>query len=285
MARHVTRQRTSSGGALIGWALIVVFAVIVVAGYGLVSPVLVPQDSVSSEDAGQDNVQEGQSQETENEDPWSKLPDLSNSPVYQTGEPIDLTGVESSNEAGSSFEGQLGWVGTMRFTVSDPVIYTSAAEAGIDYEEGVLDGYKVVAIDMTIENIDARCQPDYAEDIGGEAMLLTLFRLLASDVDGDGSLYYSMFAGCAAPQVEGLIFNGHRGSSYTWVEPGQSAQVRIGFYVTETREVGSGVGGPAYEDFDMASTDLDYKLQFSFGRYDGVPVVELGPASYELERA
>lgn len=279
MTSHDKSKRTRSlcRRAVAGWVLTGLLFVVLIVGYGVnsfLSPLRdeSPESLQKSEDRSN---QEGDG----NEDPWLQVPDLSNAPVYKTGEAVELTGTERTDGSDAGIAEEYGWVGTMRFTVFDPVIYSSPSEAGIDYEEGRFDEYQVITVDVTVENIDAHCQPDYEDDLGSEAILLTLFRLLAGPADEHGNLYYTIFAGCSAPRVDGLKFYGHQASCYTWVEPGSSAKVRLGFYVIGSRQVSTSVSGPAYEEHDAASADLDYMLQFSFGHYDGVPIIQLGSAS------
>jgi hypothetical protein len=92
----------------------------------------------------------------------------------------------------------------MRFTVSDPVIYKSAAAAGIPLEDtDRFANYKVVVIDVTMGNVDATGAEEWVKTQGTAAVLLTMLRLQAPDL-------YCAYAGADAPPVDGLVWTGFK---------------------------------------------------------------------------
>lgn len=187
------------------------------------------------------------------------------SPRYEVGVPIELTGEPWRPEPVV----QWPWLGTMRFTVSRPVIYENAEAAGIELSTQSYPGWKIVAVDITIENIDAECPPEDVERNGAPSILLTMFRMFCETGDLDASS-----VGFLAPPVDdGFIYPGN---AYTWVEPGSSATVRIGYVVIGKRVFGETVGGVMGEEYDAASTDVDLSLLITGGWEYGAPVVELG---------
>lgn len=215
------------------------------------------------------------------------------SATYRSNEPFELTGVEGERDADGTalwdpweFDKNWPWLGTMRFTVSDPVIYDSAEEAGITSEGS--EGLKIVTVDMTIENVDAVCREEVVAEQGAPALLLTMFRMYIGEVTPD---YYDVMpegaraqcVGFDAPSVDGLIYQGGQAQGYVWVDPGESVDVRLGYCVTEWEEPPFWAIGATSRQVDAASADLTYLLTIDTGWSDGAPVVELGPAT-EAER-
>lgn len=211
------------------------------------------------------------------------------SATYRSNEPFELTGIEGERDANGNalwdsweFDKNWMWLGTMRFTVSDPVVYDSAEEAGITSYDA--EDFKVVVVDMTIENVDAVCREEVVAEQGAPAMLLTMFRMYVGEVRPD---YYDSvpqgaraeYVGCDAAPVDGLIYQGGQASGYVWVEPGESVDVRLGYRVTEWEEPPFWAIGGTSRQVDAASADLTYLLTIDMGWSDGAPVVELGPAT------
>lgn len=185
------------------------------------------------------------------------------SSTYKPGEVFDLSG------------DRWMWTGTMRFCVSEPVVYENAAAAGVDADttDSRWSEWGIVAVDVTIENIDATIPDSTVKIQGAPAILLTMFRLMSGRDD-----VYPAFVGCSAPSVEGLVFSGHQATSYTWAEPGETIQVRLGYVVIGSRPIGETVSGVTTEEYDASSVEFDYELLISTGQDWGAPVVELGSA-------
>lgn len=202
------------------------------------------------------------------------------SATYQSNTSFDITGVEPArDDQGNRLDrpwetsSNLPWVGTMRFTVSDPVIYESAAAAGIPIEDtDRFANYKVVVIDVTMENVDATGAKESVKTQGTSAVLLTMFDLSAPDL-------YCEFAGTDAPHVADLAFSGFKETTYAWAEPGSVVDFRIAYHVLGQEKVGTNADGDVYAPTDCVSPDLAYKIVFDTGWSDGAPVVELGPAT------
>ncbi len=194
--------------------------------------------------------------------------------TYSSGIPFELTGTGDSYDAEGEpvpgqrdFEERLSWVGTFRLTVSDPIVYESARDAGISaIEENSRSDYRVVVVDMTLENVDAAGRDRMAGPEGGSFILLTMFRLSSEGL-------YCDWAGFSAPPVEGLAISAYKDpAEFTWVAPGKAAHVRIAYHVI------GGIDEPE-GGYDAASLDVGYRLLIDSGDADQARSVDLGPAA------
>ena len=152
------------------------------------------------------------------------------SATYQVDVPFGLTGVrpavdDQGNEIHVSwnFNENWDWLGTMRLTVGQPVLYDSAEEAGFEPSPDADANAHVLAVNITIENIDATCRENIVKENGAPSFNMNMFVLQgASDFRTIEAYYFS------APAVDGLTWGDGKSLTYTWVEPGETVTIRIG---------------------------------------------------------
>ena len=199
------------------------------------------------------------------------------SATYQANVPFDLVGEERERDAKGQeqwdfwdFAKGWDWTGTMRLTVSDPVVYTSPEAAGFQD-----DGFwpsdasgETVVLDVRIENVDATCRDSVVAENGAPSLNLSMFEL---DIDGT-TQYPSYFS---APGVAGLVYGAGKAESYTWPAPGESVTARVGYSLNTYWE---GAQGTRLIVATTPATDLSYRVVLDEGWSDGAPVVELGAA-------
>lgn len=186
------------------------------------------------------------------------------SATYQAGVAFDLVGEardvdKDGNEVYDpwDFAKAWDWTGTMRFTVSKAVLYDSAQDAGFSLDvddETFYAGKRMIVVDIDIQNIDAVCRETTAQENGTPSLNLTMFTLKTAD----GQLLEPFCF--SAPQVEGLTWDENKSVSYTWVNEGSKATVRIGYPLIDQSE-------PSLKNLQLVVQN---------GWYDGAPVVELG---------
>lgn len=217
------------------------------------------------------------------------------SSTYEANVPFDLTGIpmpesgpfadgDYSGSGSFLFDAAWDWDGTMRMSVSKPVLYYSLEEAGY-VDDGSFSnredfaGCRVVVVDVTVENIDATCKQSVLEYTGVPAFNTSMFFLessLAYGVNADAILI-------SAPRVEGISYESERARSYTWVEPGGSITVRMGYFVTHDETLNDAAS--TIRKVDDTGLDPDYVLVFeAAGWRNGAPVVSLGKATTLEER-
>ncbi len=204
------------------------------------------------------------------------------SATYQVDSPFELTGTQPAiDDQGNkvhvswNFSENWDWLGTMRFTVSQPVLYDSAEEAGFEARSDANTNAHVLAVDITVENIDATCRESVIKENGAPSFNMNMFVLQgASGFRTIESYYFS------APVVDGLIWGDGKSLSYTWVELGQTETIRIGYIAylkgDETPKSRTGVD-TVPEDYRI-SLDDEYKMTLFTGWADAAPIVELGKA-------
>ena len=197
------------------------------------------------------------------------------SATYQANVPFDLVGEERERDA----EGQeqwdawdfakcWEWTGTMRLTVSDPVVYASPEAAGFQ-DDGSWPSDasgETVVLDVRIENVDAICRDSVVAANGAPSLNLSMLTL---DIDGT-TQYPSYFS---APGVAGLVYGAGKAESYTWPAPGESVTARVGYSLNTYWE---GAQGTRLIVATTPATDLSYRVVLDEGWSDGAPVVELG---------
>lgn len=208
--------------------------------------------------------------------------------TYEVGVPFELVG-EPDSEDGSSYDEvdgeriynhmrDLPWEGTMRVTVSKPVLYDSLAAAGMDpgetaYYDEKYPGFGVVVVDIKIENVDATLKVD---PLGNSFPINTRMFHIESSVSSYGLFADNVLISAPAYSIEG--FEPERSRSYTWAEPGETIDVRMGFFVTHQEPVG-GVAD-TYREVDDTVLDPYYILVITASEWRwGAPVVDLGRAA------
>lgn len=212
------------------------------------------------------------------------------SSTYEANVPFDLTGIpmpesgpfadgDYSGSGSFLFDAAWEWNGTMRMSVSRPVLYDSLEEAGY-VDEGSFPnredfaGCRVVVVDVTVENIDATCKQSVLEYTGVPSFNTSMFFLessLAYGVNADAILI-------SAPRVEGISYGPERARSYTWVEQGGSITIRMGYFVTHDETLNDAAS--TVRKVDDTGLDPDYVLVLEGGGWrDGAPVVLLGKAT------
>lgn len=217
------------------------------------------------------------------------------SSTYAVSVPFDLVGIpmpesgpfadgDYSGSGSFLFDAAWEWDGTMRMSVSKPVLYDSLEEAGyVDdgsfSNQGNFEGCRVVVVDVTVENVDATCKQSVLEYTGVPAFNTAMFHL-------ESSLAYGVYADAnliSAPRVEGISYGPEKARSYTWVEPGGSITVRMGYFVTHDES--SHDAASTIRKIDDTGLDPDYVLVLeAAGWRNGAPVVSLGKATAPEER-
>lgn len=202
------------------------------------------------------------------------------SATYEATIPFELIGAardvdKDGNETYDPWDFEKGWdwTGTMRFTVSGATLYDSSEDAGFSLpgdDKDFYAGARMLAVNINVQNLDAACRESAMRENGAPSFNLTMFTLKAA---GGRLIEPYCFM---APSVEGLTWDDGKSQTYTWVEAGSSATIRIGYPVfikgdalpeTRTRTVADGV---------KISVDDDLQMVLQNGWYDGAPVVELG---------
>lgn len=204
------------------------------------------------------------------------------SATYQANAAFDLTGRERElDEKGNEvwdfwdFDRGWDWLGTMRFTIGQPVLYDSAEEAGFEPRHDADASAHVLAVDITIENIDATCRESVIKENGAPSFNMNMFVLQStSGLRTVESYYFS------APAVEGLTWGEDKSFTYTWVDPGQTATIRIGYvaYLGDDVTPKSRTGVDTVPEDARITLDDEYKMTLFTGWADSAPIVELGRA-------
>ena len=208
--------------------------------------------------------------------------------THQVGETWELVGRPSDemNTAAAIIDGvdnvdclTVGWVGTMRITVDAPVLYPSIASTFLEEFIGDDDTLKAIAVDVTIENIDATPAEEIAESIGTKGFYISLFSL---SVPTDGSTWCNAVG--AIPDVPFSQVTGMTDKrSYIWIDPGETAHVKYIYTVITAEKTGSAPDDEVIYDViyeDVASTDLPFELYLNTGSAGTPgPMVELGYAT------
>ena len=216
-------------------------------------------------------------------EPGSSAP----SKVYRAGVPFDLTGeVRGVDAKGNEtwdpwdFSRGLEWTGTMRVTVDAPVLYDTPEDAGFAVTPGQNDplpGSRVLVVDVALENVDATCRESVIKENGAAALNMMMFGMRTAKGVPCEAFYFS------APEVDGLTWDQSKSMSYTWVEQGPTAKLRIGYAVFLKEDASSGARGSSLSDADLVSPDDDFQMVLQTGWTDGAPIVELGPATVAKE--
>lgn len=203
--------------------------------------------------------------------------------TYQAGVPFDLVGdareVDSKgNEVWDpwDFSRGLDWMGTMRVTVSAPVLYDTLQDAGFPVASDSANapaGSRILAVDVTLENIDAVCRESVVEENGAPSLNMMMFGLRTS-AGGYCEAFYFL-----APEVESIAWDESKSMSYTWVDQGSTAHLRIGYVVYLAGDSASATRGGPRSDVGLVSPDDDFQMVLDTGWTDGAPIVELGTAS------
>ena len=204
------------------------------------------------------------------------------SATYQVDTPFELTGVQPAvDERGDeihvswNFNENWDWLGTMRFTVGQPVLYDSAEEAGFAPAAYADTNAHVLAVDIAVENVDATCRESIIKENGVRSFNANMFVLQsASGLRTIESYYFSV------PAVDGLTWGDDKSFTYTWVEPGQTATIRIGYTVYLKGDVTpkSRAGVDTVPEDARITLDDEYEMVLFTGWADGAPIVELGRA-------
>ncbi len=202
-------------------------------------------------------------------DPSQAEPASPPSATYRVGETFDLVGQARDVDANGQetfdpwdFSKGWDWTGVMRFTVMGSTLYDSAKDAGFALGEEASKFYantRMLVVEVNIQNVDATCRETTREENGAPSFNLTMFTVKTSDGQTLEPICFD------APQVEGLTWGADKSVSYTWVEAGSQASVRIGYPV-----LAQGV---------EPSLDEELQLVMQNGWYDGAPVVGLGVPS------
>lgn len=218
------------------------------------------------------------SQEPQQEVEPSSLP----SATYQVNTAFDLTGRERElDERGNEiydpwdFDCAWDWLGTMRFTVGQPVLYDSAEEAGFEPRSDADANAHVLAVDITVENVDATCRESVIKENGAPSFNANMFVLQSTSGPRTIESYYF-----SAPMVDGLTWGDDKSFTYTWVEPGQTETIRIGYAVYLEGDVvpKSRAGVETVPEDGRITLDDEYEMVLFTGWSDGTPIVELGKA-------
>lgn len=128
------------------------------------------------------------------------------SATYQVDDSFDLTGVQPAvdkqgNEIHVSwnFNENWDWLGTMRLTVGQPVLYDSAEDAGFAPRSDASANAHVLAVDITVENIDVTCREGIVKENGAPSSNTNMFVL-----EEGARLYAPKAYYFSAPAIEGL---------------------------------------------------------------------------------
>lgn len=171
--------------------------------------------------------------------------------TYALGESFDVVGNEDTDMP--TYLSSLGWVGTLRFRVTDAAVYDSVEEAGLSdvrfKREGPLaEGVRIVRVDIEVENVDAHPTTRTRMD---HVWFMAPWGLTKGDAQQAGELMWFSGTPSDAVEEEALSFDLPQGASATY---------RLGFYTSS---------------FDDSK---DYSLDFNHGGGStiGSCVVELG---------
>lgn len=204
------------------------------------------------------------------------------SATYQVNTAFDLTGKERElDEKGNEvcdpwdFDRKWDWLGAMRFTIGQPVLYDSAEGAGFAPAVYADANAHVLAVDITVENIDATCRESIIKENGAPSFNMNMFVLEDVSRPCATEAYYF-----SAPTVEGLTWGEGKSETYTWIESGETATIRIGYvvYLKGDTVPKSRAGVDVVLEDEKISLDDEYKMTLFTGWADGAPIVELGRA-------
>lgn len=203
--------------------------------------------------------------------------------TYQAGVPFDLVGdareVDSKgNEVWDpwDFSRGLDWTGTMRVTVSSPVLYDSPQDAGFAVAPDSADapaGSHILAVDVALENVDAVCRKSVISENGAPSLNMMMFGMRTSAGGYCEALYFF------APEVDGITWDESKSMSYAWVDQGSTARLRIGYVVNLAGDSTSDARGSSRSDVELVAPDDDFQMVLDTGWTDGAPIVELGAAT------
>lgn len=204
------------------------------------------------------------------------------SATYQVDTAFDLTGKEQElDEKGNEvcdpwdFDRKWDWLGTMRFTVGQPVLYDSAEEAGFAPAPYADQNSHVLAVDITVENIDATCRESVIKENGAPSFNANMFVLQSASGPRTIESYYF-----SVPAVDGLTWGDDKSFTYTWIELGQTETIRIGYavYLKGDAAPKSRAGVDTVPEDARITLDDEYEMVLFTGWSDGAPIVDLGKA-------
>lgn len=274
------RQRKGRRARFVTALVIFVFCGILAAAYGLprVHEVL---DAAATQSAGKGDVSDsGAEQEA---GPLSGIWAGQDEPhaIYQVGVPFDLVGYPVGEEPDNC---HFDWVGTMRLTVDAPRVHNSISEVGYaeedaDYFNALAEEHpdsKVITVDITIENIDAEMK-QYEGGFARPILATSLFQLEASTAEYGGYAGRHLVYG-PSHDVEEWPDEWNRGN--VWVEKGETATIRMAYYVGHFEKVGKQIVGELDSQRWVDETSLNpyYVLVLNAPWRWGASFVDLGYA-------
>lgn len=199
--------------------------------------------------------------------------------VQRAGEPFILTGEELPEPKdparaligeAENYHQSLDWVGDMRVTVSAPVLYASAGEAGFAEDEYsgdatyLLDrGLSVIVVEVVLENVGATCQEQVVGLEGAPCIFYGVGDVLPLVALG----YTCKPTWFSYPPPDEGVYPSSAGSVMAFPERGESITIRIGYSV---------YSGTYEEPVDAAASVDDYQLRV-FDRLWNVNAEEIPP--------